>query len=283
MPTLRGDHELVAVEGDGLLERGDHPLRRTDGVALVADVADEEDELVAAEARCRVAGADRAGEALADRSEERVARLVAEAVVDDLQPVEVDEEHGEVGPVPLAARELVVQPVEEQRPVREPGERVVVGLAGQRLAGAELLGHVLDDDDVAGARRVVLGCAERADVPVLAVGAADPEVGRHPAPRAAHPRTVDERGEAAHVVGVDGVEPAAAHEGLHVGPGELGDPRVGVGHEPLARDLEDADRRGRRERAEPGLARLEGRRVAVPPDAIGERVAQLGEELDLAR
>ena len=52
-------------------------------------------ELVAAEAGDRVAGPEAALEPLADRDEERVADGVAEALVDDLEPVEVEQDQGD--------------------------------------------------------------------------------------------------------------------------------------------------------------------------------------------
>ena len=61
---------------------------------------------------------------------------MAEAVVDHLEPVEVEEQHRHVvapfaGPGPL-------EPVGEQHPVGQPGEGVVQGLVGQRLLGLPL-------------------------------------------------------------------------------------------------------------------------------------------------
>ena len=56
------------------------------------DVLAEDRELVAAEARDRVAGAQLAVQARADRAQQLVAGVVAERVVDDLQVVEVQEQ-----------------------------------------------------------------------------------------------------------------------------------------------------------------------------------------------
>ena len=60
------------------------------GVLVLAD----DHELVAAEAGHRVVAADDAPEPFGHRDEERVADGVAPAVVDELEPVEVDEQHG---------------------------------------------------------------------------------------------------------------------------------------------------------------------------------------------
>ena len=57
--------------------------------------------------------------------EQHVARVVAERVVDQLEAVEVDEEHREPALVPLRLRERLLQALAEHRAVEEPGERVV--------------------------------------------------------------------------------------------------------------------------------------------------------------
>ena len=56
-----------------------------------------------------------------DRHQHRVARRVAGAVVDRLEVVEVEEQHGRL---PLAARQRLLDAAQEQRAVAEPGQRV---------------------------------------------------------------------------------------------------------------------------------------------------------------
>ena len=69
-------------------------------------------------------------QAPADVDEQLVAGAVAEAVVDDLEAVEVEEQHGDARPA-LGARQGLREPVDEERPVGQAGERVVEGLAGE--------------------------------------------------------------------------------------------------------------------------------------------------------
>ena len=64
------------------------------GALEVGRVLGQDRELVAAEAGHEVALADRPGDPLGDRDEQRVAGRVAERVVDDLEVVEVDEQDG---------------------------------------------------------------------------------------------------------------------------------------------------------------------------------------------
>ena len=96
-------------------------------------------ELVAADARDEIVVADRRAHALADRHQQRVARHVAERVVDRLELVEVDEQH-RVHAVGVRARVLERrrEPLLEERAVRQAGQRVVGRLVAQpRLVGLE--------------------------------------------------------------------------------------------------------------------------------------------------
>ena len=73
-----------------------------------------------------------AEQAAGQLAQQLVADLVAEGVVDVLEPVDVEEEHGDrrpVGPLQLGVDELV-----QVRPVGQLGEVVVAGLPGGRPA-----------------------------------------------------------------------------------------------------------------------------------------------------
>src|SRR5439155_9936461 len=115
------------------------------------DVLEQQREFVAAEARRGVADADARRQALADLDEDLVAGGVPEAVVDRLEVVQVEEHDGEAGALAPAASERVANPLDEQRPVGEPGDRVV-----ERLV-----------------RELLLECAALADVTAVEHDAAD--------------------------------------------------------------------------------------------------------------
>ncbi len=66
-------------------------------------------------------------EPLADHLEELVAGRVAEDVVDALEAVEVDEVQREGVVAAPRARDLAAQAVAQERPVRQVGQRVVMG------------------------------------------------------------------------------------------------------------------------------------------------------------
>ena len=91
------DADVAALAGDveRRAERGAHAPGGHRRLRLVLDAAAQHGELVAAEAGDHVAVADGAAQPLRDLDQQAVAGLVAEAVVDDLEVVEVEEQHGD--------------------------------------------------------------------------------------------------------------------------------------------------------------------------------------------
>ena len=130
-------------------------------------------ELVAAEPRRGVRRAHCALHAPADLGEHLVADRMAERVVDRLEVVEIEEQHGGR---PVSARHSGLDPLGEERAVRQPGEDVVERLVAQPLLQ---IGH-------------------------LGQRALEPSVLEH------HARVADERLEQALVVAVEGVDVAGA-------------------------------------------------------------------------
>lgn len=105
----------------------------------IVTAAQQHAELVAAQARDQAAIAGRGLEALRDRHQQLVADHVAEAVVDQLEAVEVEEARGHQPVTPGDGR------------IDRPDEVVAVGQAGQRVvAGAEcaLLGVATTRGDI---------------------------------------------------------------------------------------------------------------------------------------
>ncbi len=156
-----GGDDLAAVEVVGLGERLEQALGHGDGVLGTLQPLERDQELVPAEAgggpgrllQVPVAGPGVGGggdvlgpelalDALGDGPQQAVAGLVAQRVVDDLEAVEVQEEHRVVvaGFLPRPLQRLL-HAVQQRRPVGQPGQPVgqgggpqVVGhLAGQRI------------------------------------------------------------------------------------------------------------------------------------------------------
>ena len=85
----------------------------------------QEGELVAAEAGDRIPRPRQVVERPGHCTQQRVAALVPERVVDLLEAVEVEEEQADVFTAFPARLELRFETLEEERPVRQLGERVV--------------------------------------------------------------------------------------------------------------------------------------------------------------
>ena len=115
--------------------RPQHPFGDGGGLALAVQVAAHDGELVAAEAGDGVAGPDHRGDALGHLGEDEVAGAVAVAVVDRLEAVEVDVEHGH----------------QRSRPARGPGCRApprtrcgwTDPVSGSRRAAWTQAGHLV--------------------------------------------------------------------------------------------------------------------------------------------
>src|ERR1039458_7227308 len=121
-------------------------LGNGDRLGLVLDALEDHDELVAAEPRDDVAGPHAAVEAARDETKQRVARVMAERVVDDLEAVAVEEEHAELLlAVALGARDRSPQEVRGITAVRQRGQGVELRLAPQALPRREEVGHRAGD------------------------------------------------------------------------------------------------------------------------------------------
>ena len=146
----RRDVDLTAVDLERRRQRLVQPLGHDRGAVHVADVVEQQRELVAADARDGVARPQRRLQALRDRHQQAVADKVAERVVDELEAVEVEEEHRAAEVLALAPRaaQRQLEAVEEQRAVRQPGQGVVqrvvaeLGELGQRARGDDRVGRV---------------------------------------------------------------------------------------------------------------------------------------------
>src|SRR5439155_25814114 len=105
--------------GEGELDALREPLR-----VGAAGLRSDDAELVAAGTGDGVAAADRRGEDGCDVAQQAVAGGVALRVVDLLETIEVEDEHGELAPDATVAGDLVLEPLVTHPQVRDAGERV---------------------------------------------------------------------------------------------------------------------------------------------------------------
>jgi hypothetical protein len=135
-PDRAADLQRGGVDAERLAQPREHALGDRRGVRAGLDAVQHDAELVAAEARDRVAVAQRHAQPRGDLLEEPVALVVAQGVVDLLEVVEVHQHHREAGPVAAGDADGLLDAVAEQDAVRQPGERVVDGLVLLRDRGA---------------------------------------------------------------------------------------------------------------------------------------------------
>ena len=120
-------------------------LRHLRGVGLVRNITDKNRKLVAAHARNGVSGPDHADQTAGDRYQQTVAGRVAEAVVDELEAVEIEIKYRE--PQLIVAFETaqrLLQAVDEQHPVGQPGQCVVQRTVDQLVFRFLALGDAAD-------------------------------------------------------------------------------------------------------------------------------------------
>ena len=138
------DPDLGLGEGEVDAERALHPLRHDEGVAFVVHVLAEDHELVAPEACNEVRRSHGTLDPAGGRHQEFVTGIVAEAVVDPFEAVEVHDEDRQGAVLACEACNCRPQAVHEQRPVCQPGQRVVERLLAKCHLGSLALDGVAD-------------------------------------------------------------------------------------------------------------------------------------------
>ena len=210
-PDGGGHPHFVAVDavrlGEGEAQPvGDLPDLVLAGGRVAGAVADDEGgELVAAEPGGGVPGPYRVLEAAGRLDQQLVAGLVAQAVVDPLEAVEVDEEHGGARVARAAAGEGLADALGEQGAVGQVGERVVLGVVLQLRLEPDPFGDVAAVEDQAALVAVDRGLHIEPVAGARLEAALDPgggllgrRGGQKPAHLADHPAEilgVDERGQ----------------------------------------------------------------------------------------
>ncbi|WP_234287173.1 MULTISPECIES: hypothetical protein [Halomonadaceae] len=163
-------HGLV-VELVGLSDLADQALGKR--VEFLVLAYDQDDKLVAAEARQRVAVAQFALQALRHQAQQFVALLMAQGVVDMFELVQVDEENRELRLDFPGSQGSLAKATLQQQPIGQPRQGIEVGQAHYPLFGLYLSGHVFHHrDEVLDIALVIAyrrdGAALRVELAVLA-------------------------------------------------------------------------------------------------------------------
>ena len=129
----RRDHLVAATEHDRFAQGVQHPVGHLAGVLGRGHPFQDDHEFVPTETGQRVARPDGTPEALSDDPQHLVAHPVAQVVVDDLEPIDVTEENGDATSRTISLEQGVVEVIEEQAAVGQPGQRVLERMARQLL------------------------------------------------------------------------------------------------------------------------------------------------------
>jgi hypothetical protein len=139
-----GHAAFLTVDRRRLDDGGQYLARDIRNLIGVGDFAQQKHELVAADACDHIALADALLDATGNFDQQCISRYMAERVVDDLEAVEIDEQHGALPAVAAAVLDRAIDLLAEHDAVRQAGEVVV----GRQEPGARfdptLFGDVLE-------------------------------------------------------------------------------------------------------------------------------------------
>ena len=240
------DQHLVAVQLERFLEAIEDALGQGGRLHQLRATFGQHGELVAAQARQGHSGAEHVAQALGKRLEQLVADVMPEAVVDHLEVIQVDHQHGAAALVDLRRGQGLFGAVGEQQAVGQVGQRIVVGQVRQLVLG------ILDRADVGEYRHIVgelaLLVADRADgLPLRIDFPALASVPDFPAPLAALAQRAEHRLVEVHrmMAGLEHARLAPQHflalvaGDLHEGAVDVDDLALGVAHQyPFAGTVE---------------------------------------------
>src|SRR5215213_5644397 len=146
-PHAGGDGDFVLGDGERLVQGRQQTLRDTDRSTRIPEVCEQDGELVPTETGGAVPRAETVAYAQAHLDQEPVTQVVPEAIVYDLEVVQVYEEYGDDPAGALGVGQLLLQAIEEEGTVRQIGQGIVQSLVAALLVGAlEAVGEQVRDD-----------------------------------------------------------------------------------------------------------------------------------------
>jgi len=122
----RRHEDIAAVDNEGRPQQFKNPPRRGGGFERAVQIGCENQELVAAEPTDDVALAHAVIDTGGDLGDEGVAGRMSAGIVDLLEPIEVQHQHRDHGPVSLGAGKFVLGVLDEQVPVRQTSQLVEI-------------------------------------------------------------------------------------------------------------------------------------------------------------
>jgi hypothetical protein len=135
-------------------ERRDDLLRGGGGIVGVRDSRQQHDEFVATLTADRIRTPDAPDQTSGHRLQQPVANPMSQAVVHVLEPIQIEEEDGEVVAVTPGQGNRLGEPVVQQHAVGQVGQKVVLRqmdrLERKRARGADVMEHDDGADDLSG-------------------------------------------------------------------------------------------------------------------------------------
>ena len=149
-PDARRQGDLALVHDERLVEHAEQPVGQRAQAVEVLDVLGDDEELVGTQPDGGVLDAGAPAQPVGDLAEQHVAGLVAQRLVDRLEPVDVQVHEPDLQPAAAGERDGVPQPVGEGAAVGQAGERVDEGPADQVVLGPAAVGdvHQREDDEL---------------------------------------------------------------------------------------------------------------------------------------
>ena len=110
------DEDFVVVQLERLVQSIEHLVGHPAGVVAIGDVRENQGELVAAMPGQRIALAQAHLQARGDFLQQQVAVEVAEGIIDDLEAIEIDEQHRQFAAIPFRLHDRQAETVAETAP-----------------------------------------------------------------------------------------------------------------------------------------------------------------------
>ncbi len=142
-PDPSPDRNLVAVHLKRFGEDPQQPPADSDGVLPLPEIRQQNGEAVCLGARQAVARPELGLQGCRHLLEDSVAQGVTNALVDHPESADVQDEHGRHSFTPAKLGQVLLDPVEEQRPIGQVGQSIVGCEMLQVLLGPHPLGNVL--------------------------------------------------------------------------------------------------------------------------------------------
>ncbi len=109
---------------------------------------EQEDELVSPQPRRRIRSPETVPDPLCDADQHLVAEIVAQRIIDLLEAVQIDENHGKGLVLSFAQADRMIDALVQQHPVGQAGQGVAIGQFLDALHRGHLLGEILEKHDV---------------------------------------------------------------------------------------------------------------------------------------